>query len=202
MGLFRRNRADEFQLAALQTDVARLRALADELTQRLARVETRPLPRPNPVTPEALGRVERTVNDATRAAAIARADMAVRVSSLDAVVGDLSARLSADHAALRDRLDELAKMLDAQNEYLEAHADQVATLLDRQENDPAELRRNQIRIANDLARLSIDLHDEVARLASVVTPGEKPRELPGARRNGNDASVAVTTTGDEMIDLR
>jgi hypothetical protein len=222
MGLFRRNRADEYQLAGLKTDVVKLRELTDDLTKRLTRLETRPLPRPNPVTAEALARVEELANQAARNAAIARADVAVRVSNLDAVIADLSSRLNSDHAALRTKIADLSTTLDCQAEYLEAHADQVAVTLaaygtgEPGSSTPADLRANQTRIANDLARLTIELRDEVAKLASVVKPGERAHAYAmststatstngtstNGTPNGADANDTEANAEDDVIDLR
>lgn len=219
MGLFRRNRADEYQLSGLQSDVVKLRELADDLTKRLTRLETRPLPRPNPVTPQALARVEEVANQAARSAAIARADVAVRVSNLDAVIAGLSSRLGADHAALRARIDDLSTTLDCQAEYLELHADQVALTIEAYgvgepgSTTPADLRANQTRIANDLARLTIELRNEVAKLAGVVKPGETARAYALSAATSTNGSTGSGTpngtdinqadgTDEDVIDLR
>jgi hypothetical protein len=213
MSLFRRSRPRDIQLAGLQADVVKLRDLSDDLTRRLTSIETRPLPRPNPVTLEAFSRLEELTNDATRSAAIARADVAIRISNLDAVVTDLSSRLNADHDALRARLDDLAKTLEHQSDYLETHADQLALSL--QGADPtvtADLQAGQTRMAKDLARLTIELRDEVAKLASIVKPGEFARvhaySAIGSTANGQNGDGGTEATGDasaapdEVIDLR
>jgi hypothetical protein len=211
MSVFRRK-----QLAGLQTEVARLRALSEDLTQRLTRMETRPLPRPSPLTPEAFGRLEELATDASRSATIARADVAVRVSNLDAVVTDLSTRLSADHDALRAKVDDLSKTLEYQSEYLETHADQLAISLQTDSSSeaavPADLRANQTRIAKDLARLTIELRDEVSKLASLVRPGATARAYAytfnGNAANGHNGdhaangSEATADADEEVIDLR
>lgn len=217
MSVFRRHRADEHELAGLQAEVAKLSALSKDLTQRLIRMETRPLPRPNPVTPEAFGRLEELAIDASRSATIARADVAVRVSNLDAVVTDLSSRLSADHDALRAKVDDLSTTLEYQSDYLETHADQLAISLQNGSSAEAaapadDLRANQTRIAKDLARLTIELRDEVSKLASLVRPGATVRAYAYASngntansRNGDhtaNSSQATSDADEEVIDLR
>jgi hypothetical protein len=213
MSLFRRNRPGQVQLAGLQADVVKLRELSDDLTRRLRTIETRPLPRPNPVTLEAFGRLEEMTNDATRSAAIARADVAIRISNLDAVVTDLSAHLSADHDMLRARIDDLSKTLEHQSDYLETHADQLALSLHGADTTAtAELQASQTRIAKDLARLTIELRDEVAKLASIVKPGEVARahaySAIGSTANGQNGDSGHTDNTDDteqtddVIDLR
>jgi hypothetical protein len=204
-------------LAGLQAEVANLRALSEELTQRLTRMETRPLPRPNPVTLEAFGRLEELAADASRSATIARADVAIRVSNLNAVVTDLSTRLSADHNDLLAKVDDMSKTLEYQGDYLETHADQLALSLQTGGSAEAaapadDLRANQTRIAKDLARLTIELRDELSRLASLVRPGETARAYAYASngstagsRNGDhtaNGSEATSEADEEVIDLR
>ena len=225
MGLFRRNRPDELELAGLQADVVKLRELSDALSKRLTSIETRPLPRPNPVTLEAFGRLEELTSDATRSAAIARADVAIRISNLDAVMTDLSSRLNADHDGLRARLDDMSKTLEHQSAYLEIHADQLALSLQGASatvtsSETADLQASQTRMAKDLARLTIELRDEVAKLASIVKPGELARvhaystigaSLNGQSGNGDghtdsaeatDDRTTAAETRDVIIDLR
>jgi hypothetical protein len=217
MSVFRRHRRDEHDLAGLLTEVANLRALSEDLTQRLTRIETRPLPRPNPVTLEAFGRLEELATDASRSATIARADVAIRVSNLAAVVTDLSSRLSADHDVLRAKVDDMAETLEYQGDYLETHADLLAISLQTGGSGDAaapadDLRASQTRIAKDLARLTIELRDEVSKLASLVRPGETARAhayasngSTASSRNGDHAangSEATSEADEVVIDLR
>jgi predicted nucleic acid-binding Zn-ribbon protein len=221
MSLFRRS-----QLSGLQAEVTKLRELSDDLTRRLTSIETRPQPRPHPLTLEAFSRVEELSNDAARSAAIARADVVLRISNLDAVITDLSIRLAADQEALGARLDDVSRTLEYQGEYLETHADQLALSLQATGagtamTDTSNLQANQTRIANDLARLTIDLRDEVAKLAAIVKPGEMPRvrayavngngangtgpadngEATGETTGETNADVTATAV-DDTIDLR
>jgi hypothetical protein len=206
MGVFGRNRRDHEQVAALRAEVAELREACAEMTNRLGGLEARPLPRPHPITPEAFDRVEALANDAARSATIARADVAVRVSNLDAAVSEHLIQLRADHDLVRATVEDLSATVGYQADYLESHADQLAVSLQANGAGGAavaaealELRTNQTRIANDVARLTIELRAELARLASIVTPGDAARgpryPTHGDNRNG-DAHAAATTDGD------
>src|SRR3954471_19155188 len=149
MGLFGRNRREHEHGSALRAEVAELREACAEVTNRLGGLEARPLPRPHPISPEALARVEELATDAARSATIARADVAVRVSNLDAAVSEHGIRLQADHDRLRATVEDVSITVGHQSDYLESHADYLAISL--QANGAgrpsvpgdAELRANQ-----------------------------------------------------------
>ena len=200
MGLFRRNRHRE-AMAGLEAELARLHYVADDLAQRVNRLESRPLPRPNPVTPWALDRVERLAEEASRTASVARAEVAVRMSTIDGMVAELDLRLAEDRDALRVRIDDLTNTLEHQAAHLEAQAGRLAASTRNgaalEPADESGLRANQTRIAGDLARLSIELREEVARLAGSL---DSEPSHSGTNGHTNGDSAAASAAG--VVDLR
>jgi hypothetical protein len=191
MGLFRRREDPMAPLVAQLTELDRRIAAAQfentDLKARLAALESRPLPAPIVVPDEddLVLRV-RTLLGEPPPAVDPR-----RVEALEAARDRLELRLAELSCALTDQLSELGGELDTAEHAtagrlaeLERRLNELTASLpaaersERPDQQPTteeleELRNNQVRIANELARFSIAVREEMAGLASLVPAGRR-----------------------------
>jgi hypothetical protein len=186
MSLFRRHDERDKRLEAVAEQLTDLdRRLADAQTEnnslqlRLAAIEHRPLPAPAP---------QPDVNDlATRVRTLLGEPPPPidprRVDELEASTERLQLRVAELASVVTNQLGELGGELDAiehavtrRLKELEARAEQPS-VVDAPHSNGAlredvldELRGNQVRIANELARFSIAVREEMAALVPRVTP--------------------------------
>jgi hypothetical protein len=191
MGLFRRREDPMAPLVAQLTELDRRIAAAQfentDLKARLAALESKPLPAPI-VVPDADDLVlrVRTLLGEPPSAVDPR-----RVEALEAARDRLELRLAELSSVLTDQLSELGGELDTAEHAtagrlaeLERRLNELTASLpaaersQRQDQQPTaeeleELRNNQVRIANELARFSIAVREEMAGLASLVPAGRR-----------------------------
>lgn len=189
MGLFRRHDARDERLDAVAGQLAALdRRLAEaqvenaSLQSRLAAIEHRPLPAPvrQPDVDDLATKVRSLLGDPPPAIDPRRVDeleasterLQLRVAELASVVtnqlGELGGEVDAIEHAVTRRLEEFEARI-AQNGAA-AHAAASGPGQPLPEDVLDELRANQVRIANELARFSIAVREEMASLAPRVTP--------------------------------
>jgi hypothetical protein len=188
MGLFRRREDPMAPLAAQLTELDRRIAAAQfenaDLKARLGALESKPLPAPVVMPNEddlvlrvrtLLGEPPPTVDPR-------------RIEALEAARDRLELRLAELSCALTDQLSELGGELDTAEHAtagrladLERRLNELTASLpaaERSDQQPTaeeleELRNNQVRIANELARFSIAVREEMAGLASLVPAGRR-----------------------------
>jgi len=190
MGLFRRgNGRDErldavaAQLAELDRRLAEVQAERSDLQTRLNAVEHRPLPAPTPPpdTNDLAAKVRALLGDPPPAIDPRRVDqleasnerLQLRVvelaSTLTNQLGELGGEIDAIERSMARRLQEL----EAQVAEAAKPARAAASNGDRPPDEVLEeLRANQVRIANELARFSIAVREEMAAMMPRV--GQKP----------------------------
>lgn len=189
MGLFRRHDARNEQLDAVASQLAELdRRLAEAqaentaLQGRLAAIEQRPLPAPvpQPDVNDLASKVRGLLGDPPPAIDPRRVDeleasterLQLRVAELAAVVtnqvGELGGELDAIEHVVTRRLEEFEARIAQNGAATHAAAGEPGQPLP--EDVLGELRANQVKIANELARFSIAVREEMASLAPRVTP--------------------------------
>jgi len=175
------------QLTELDRRIAAAQFENTDLKARLAAIESKPLPAPIVVPNEddLVLRV-RTLLGEPPPAVDPR-----RIEALESARDRLELRLAELSCALTDQLSELGGELDtaehataARLADLEKRLNELTASLpmadrpERAEQPPTaeeldELRNNQVRIANELARFSIAVREEMAGLASLVPAGRR-----------------------------
>ncbi len=188
MGMFKR-RDDPIapiaaQLAELDQRLAAAQFENAGLQARLMALETKPLPAPHvpPDTDDLAAKVRQLLGDPdpgidprrVEALEAARDRLELRLAELSAVVtnqlSELGGELDAAEHATATRLIEMEQQLAALTESVQAPPGQ---LRDPTADELAELRANQVKIANELARFSIAVREEMAMLAPRVGVGAR-----------------------------
>jgi hypothetical protein len=184
MALFKRRSDPSATVAAQLAELDRRLAAAQfensDLQARLAALESRPLPRPVLVSPDPedlTAKVRALLGDPPpaidprriEALEAARDRFEMRLAELGSVVtnqlGELSSELDGANARTAERMTELEREIAA----LAESAPTVPDEADRLSGEELEeLRANQVRIANELARFSIAVREEMAALAPRV----------------------------------
>jgi hypothetical protein len=189
MGMFKRRDDPLVPIAAQLAELDRRLAAAQfentDLQARLVALETKPLPPPfqTPDTDDLAAKVRMLLGDPPPAADLRRVEaleaardrLELRLAELSTVVtnqlSELGGELDAAEHATASRLLEMERQLA---ELTEAVHSPSGRLDHPTENELAELRANQVRIANELARFSIAVREEMAVLAPRVRVGARP----------------------------
>ena len=188
MGMFKRRDDPIGPIAAQLAELDRRLAAAQfenaDLQARLVALETKPLPRPFPTpdTDDLAAKVRQLLGDPdpgidprrVEALEAARDRLELRLAELSVVVtnqlSELGGELDAAEHATAARLIEMEQQLATLTESVQAPAGQ---LRDPTADELAELRANQVKIANELARFSIAVREEMAMLAPRVGVGAR-----------------------------
>ncbi len=157
-----------------------------DLTARLAAVEALGQ-RIEARQPAVEARIERVANSFAEARIEPRlVDLANRVGDEEAQLALVQAQMSASRSELVEHSEMLAKLSDQIELVSREMADTATT------EDIEAVHACQVRLASDLARLSIDLRSEVVRLAHHL--GTTPaRVVPTSDRGGADGSDEPAT---------